>query len=496
MCFQKPIIINTEKRKCFYDCPKLEENTFCNYERTQIITTVPDGFFINDTVGKTIDKCYDSCKKCINKGDDRNHNCSECLDNYVLLDEMIVQNNCYIKCEFYIFDNILNKYECTQQGFSLIHYSLNKTQSEIFNNLDDLILDKRPNNSYIIKGNDYSIFINPIEREIESSNIIIDFSECLEILKIQYPNYQFRIVKINIDNINTQCLNDHLIYRVYNQFGENIDLSCCENIIFSIRNKITNTSLLVLDLIAYFKNKGVDILNINDDFFQDICYPYSDEKVNSDMTLKDRISDIYQNFSLCDKGCEYNSFDLENLYANCSCKIKPNNNIEINQIQEGNFKTLFLNTFLYSNLGVIKCYKLVFGTKGKLNNIGFWLFCSLLLAHIPLVIIYFINKITPIQNYIENEMNINGYTVKDVQSINGTETKDNKENNIPSINYYNFRKKKKEKNLKLIKKHQIIIFHLKKRSIIRLIFSLINKQKKNYFQIIYLIGKMNYMIMI
>ena len=54
---------------------------------------------------------------------------------------------------------MLNKYDCSQQGFSLLIDSSNKTKNEILNNFDNLILNKEPNNSYIINGNNYSILI-------------------------------------------------------------------------------------------------------------------------------------------------------------------------------------------------------------------------------------------------------------------------------------------------------------------------------------------------
>ena len=80
------------------------------------------------------------------------------------------------------------------------------------------------------------------------------------------------------------------------------------------------------------------------------------------MILKDRVSDIYQNYSLCEKGCEYESFDVEKLYVKCNCKIKQNIS---NKTQESNFKKYILSSFLSSNFGIIKCYNLVFGTKRK-----------------------------------------------------------------------------------------------------------------------------------
>ena len=54
---------------------------------------------------------------------------------------------------------------------------------------------------------------------------------------------------------------------------------------------------------------GVDVFNLKDDFFNDICYAYSDNDTSSDMVLSDRVSDIYRNVSLFGEGCEYQLFN-------------------------------------------------------------------------------------------------------------------------------------------------------------------------------------------
>ena len=83
-----------------------------------------------------------------------------------------------------------------------------------------------------------------------------------------------------------------------------------------------------------------------------------------------------------------------------------------------------------SNFGIIKCYKLVFSFKGKLKNIGFWIFLFLVLAHIPLLILYFTKGTNSITKYVFNEMEKNGYitgndnnkTLKKRKSINFSRT--------------------------------------------------------------------------
>ena len=440
-CFKRPIIVNPNDNNCYYDCPKLNEGQFCNSDHTEILTEMPEGYFLNDTNEKTIDKCYYLCKYCINYGDEENHNCTECISNYTLIEDSHNKTNCYEKFKFFTLDKILNIYTPAQE-FNLIIDSCSHTKEELINNIDDFMKDKDPDNSYMIKGYDYCIIIKPINESYlrEQTSINIDFSNCIFKLEEIYPDYQFRVVQVIMENDKNNLI-DQIEYSVYNQFGEKIDLSICKDTNIKIEYSIKNSSLLNIEKILYFRGKGIDILQIKDNFFNDICYPYSDPNSNSDMILTDRVSDIYQNYSICEKGCEYESLNIENMKVNCKCKVKEKMSAII---KEGNFETYIASSFLNSNFGVIKCYKLVFGIKGKLNNIGFWLFGIMILFHFPLYTMYFIRGISPIKNYINNEMDNNGY--KSNKSLDGEketiakmETTSNEDNKIITF------KKKKSK---------------------------------------------------
>jgi hypothetical protein len=325
----------------------------------------------------------------------------------------------------------INKYQCSTHNFSLVSDSSNKTKNEIIDIFDEIIKNKKPEKSYIIEGENYTVFINPIERYLNESNVNIYFSECEKILKEKYPSFNFRLLQINSKINNPNCLNEDVEYLVYNQYGERMDLSCCKDVKITIQNKIK--APLDLEKIKYFKNKGIDIFQLEDDFFNDVCYPYSDENSDSDMILKDRVSDIYQNFSLCEKECEYELFNDDPVYVNCICNVKQDISKEI---KEGNFK-IFLKPFLYTNFGIIKCYKLVFGIEGKLKNIGFWLFGILILFHIPIYIYYFKDKINPIKIYVDGEMVKFEYKsqIKDTESSNTLST------------IYNITNKKEDKKI-------------------------------------------------
>ena len=90
----------------------------------------------------------------------------------------------------------------------------------------------------------------------------------------------------------------------------------------------------------------------------------------------------------------------------CECKVKNNismviSPLKLEEVEESK-----------TNFDVIKCYNLVFSLKGKINNIGFWIFSFLVFAHIPLLIYYFSKGINPAKIYIINEMKNYGY-IKD-----------------------------------------------------------------------------------
>ena len=339
-----------------------------------------DGYYLNISE-KAIKKCYLSCLICIIGGDEYVNNCLECNLNFRFINDFGYEGNCFEECPYYYFDD-LNKFHCTS-NISLIKYSIKQTKFELINNISNFLENLDPFKAYLLNGDDYSVIIKSLDENIEIPSNIIDFSECTKILKNKYPTQQFKIVQFNLENNNEKCLTNQVEYAIYNQFREEIDLSICENSKINIEYKIKNISSLDIEKIKYFRKKGIDIFQIESDFFNDICFPHSDEKSNSDMILIDRVKDIYQNFSLCEEGCEYEIFNLERMSVNCSCKIKQN----IDPIvKKGSFKSYFASPFFNSNFGVIKCYKLFFSFNGKVKNVGFWVF---LIMNIINFILYF-----------------------------------------------------------------------------------------------------------
>ena len=330
--------------------------------------------------------------------------------------------------------------------------TLTKTKDEIFNNLNDLIKDKDPEKTYIMKGNNYTVIIKKVEKYIEESSVNIDFSECLKVLKEKYPSKEFRILQVILENKKDKLLTDQVEYKIYDQFGEEINLSLCSNINIRIEYEIKDTSSLDIEKITIFKENGIDIFNINDVFFNDICFSYSDSDSGNDMVLNDRIADIYQNYSICGEECEYESLDVEKMSAYCSCKVKQNINLEEG---DGFFESYITGTFLDSNFGVAKCYNLVFTFKGKLKNAGFWIFGTFIIFHIPIYIFYFINGINPILKYIIKTMESKGYIIKRIIKNQQSLTFQRIETNLSTEPSQNLISKKDKKKINKLQKKKI-----------------------------------------
>ena len=345
--------------------------------------------------------------------------------------------------ENFISENIVkNSEESINDNPNLIVISSSKSKDEIINNLEDIINDKEPDNLYLIKGNDYSIIIKPINEIIKESSCKIDFTECEKILKKEYPLRRFRILQINIENPNDKCITDQVEYKIFDELGQEINLSICKDIQIQIEYDIKDTSSLDIEKISDFKDKGIDILNIEDKFFNDICYPYADEESNSDMILSDRVSDIYQNYSICGDECEYNSFNLDKMSAYCKCKVKQEVNSEITK---GNFKNYLKESFEKSNFGIVKCFNQFFSIESKEKNSGFWIFVIMIVFHIPLYVLLFVKRMTTIKNFIFNEMESKGYKTNDNIVINNFfKSKRNKSSKNSKKNKHNPPKKEND----------------------------------------------------
>ena len=355
------------------------------------------------------------------------------IDTTDIISNYIDPYLCYNKVYYYHYD------KKTQ-----IYYScLNKTKEDLIKNVSELLEIVEVDQSYEIKGEDYNVKISPTNATHLSSVSHVNFTICENVLREKYNISDSRYItflQIEINNTNSKTLINKVEYQAYDDNKKFLNLSVCENYFIKITHSIKSSSLFDKVLASLFKDLGIDIFNINDSFFTDVCHSYSDKE--NDMTLKDRIKEIFQNFSMCEEGCYYDEIDLGNMTVTCNCKVKTDLNVDDIAV------TLLPYQDKNSNFAIIKCYNLVFSLTGKLINIGFWIFLVLVSAHIPLFIIYFYRGIKPVREYIFKQMKIYGYIKSDKNKSKKTDIQKKNKNNkkTEAKNDKNKMKEKKRKN--------------------------------------------------
>ena len=229
--------------------------------------------------------------------------------------------------------------------------------------------------------------------------------------KIDQPLIIFKVDIKRNDTVSTQ-----IEYEVYNPINlEKLNLSLCQKTKINVYPPI-ELDENVLKLAKHLKEQGYDLFDSSDDFYNDICTPFNSFN-NTDVILKDRKTDFYiSKISFCEDACEYESFDLDILKANCKCniktEIKPENkvNFEPNKIIEN-----FYKIEKYANIKVATCYKQVFDLNLIKKNIGSYIliiigsiFIILMIFNISTLnkkIMYFITKIIKENKSLFNNLN-------------------------------------------------------------------------------------------
>ena len=284
-------------------------------------------------------------------------------------------------------------------------------------NIRNLIKEKNLTSSdtnIILEGSNttYQVISSNKMQENENTNIsIIDLGECEKILLDEYNLSYLLILKIDSKiNENTAVV---LNYEVYNPYTtEKLNLSLCRNI--KINTYSTHyPSEESKSKIKQLNELGYDLYNINDNFYQDICSPFTSEN-GTDILLSDRKSDFYENISLCENNCTYKGYDLDKNRVQCECSIKEEIKVEESSNNDNIFENLF-SASTFSNIKLLKCFKLVFSAKGQKNNKGSIIFLSINFVIFISSIIYAINH--------------ERYILRNISKVNNEKYKDSKPKN-------------------------------------------------------------------
>ena len=92
------------------NCLDLNCNNYYSYSQKGCIDVIPEGYFLNNTLLKTIDKCHPDCKTCDKLFTSNNSNCNSCKNpKYFYL------GNCYDKCPKGSYFDEIEKCKCFEE---------------------------------------------------------------------------------------------------------------------------------------------------------------------------------------------------------------------------------------------------------------------------------------------------------------------------------------------------------------------------------------------
>ena len=319
------------------------------------------------------DSCIDGYKigktnNCISQSDDTDNGIHCTLSEPYFLKS---ENKCNSTCNL---DYILNS-DCILEYLS----------EETLTNTYKLLLDVMKNNdgiNTVIPNSDESVvfqltntsneFNQNYNKDNELSSIIL--GDCETLLKKEYNiDEDLSLLIFKLEKTDNKTNAKRVQYEVYHPVTKaKLDLSVCSGttIDILIPKRVDNKTLsLFIDL----QSQGYDLFNPNDSFYNDICTKYRTEN-GTDVTLTDRKKDFYNNESAiyCQDGCTYKNYDANSQSYKCECSVDTTN---INVTEDYHFTALsivssFYDVIKFSNIIVMKCYKLVFSSEGQKGNVG------------------------------------------------------------------------------------------------------------------------------
>ena len=201
------------------------------------------------------------------------------------------------------------------------------------------------------------INIQDCENRLKKKYNYLEVNEELILLKIEYLVEEFKIPIIE--------------YAIFTQNGTELNISECNdtNFIYSIPVDGIDESLIYkYDPDSKYNN--------------DLCYQFTTEN-NTDITLYDRRKEFNDdNLSLCESNCIFLNYNNKRVQCECPIKTEFNQFFSKNETAKNNLIFRFHNNHEQStNLGILKCYKLLFSSLGFKGNYPSIIFIILIISN-------------------------------------------------------------------------------------------------------------------
>ena len=314
-------------------------------------------------------------------------------------------NNEY--CPNYIpYENSTTKeciYKCEASSFISNECFLDNPSEDSISKTNDIVISILNNTKFddsvnIIIGEEYVIYQIVSDennyKSISNNFSTIDLGECGNILKKIYNITSILILKIDIktSNANSKAVKFELYHP---ETKQKLDLSYCSDEKINIYSPAI-LSQDTMNMFEFASSQSYNVFDSEDKFYNDLCTKFTSEN-GTDVLISDRKNNYYnENIILCEDNCNYKNYNIVINKIQCECEIDQNTDQlsgKTNFVSQ-NLNTDFFSKNYFSNLKVIKCYKLFFNISEQIKNIGTYvLFISIIFFIIVMALFYYKQKI-------------------------------------------------------------------------------------------------------
>ena len=340
---------------------------------------------------------------------------NKCIDDCSKDDTYQYQysGECYIECPDDTIPNG-NKCEVEKKNLcSLSIYNLSLTFNELIkDNID--IYAKNYAEEFNYTNNKIMNYTNKEYSLVFYKNVLcikelsltvpqIDFGDCYK--KVQY-NYNITedlliaILDKYVDNGNP--ITSYLFFNPIN--GKRINASeICKDENIVVKENVLSFPGIDPYLVKFFAEQNINVFNISDKFYQDICKHYLSPN-NKDIPLKLRFQIYFPNISLCDENCISKGVNLKTMESICFCPFTDfNKNSFVGSVFE--FSGAFGEVYSFlsnSNINILFCIKEIFNFEYFKRCVGGFIIMIFIFFETLCVIFYSLKSKIAFKKYIFN----------------------------------------------------------------------------------------------
>ena len=345
-------------------------------------------------------------------------NKNRCIDNCSMdnIYKYQYSGECLDKCPDY---TNVNGYKCERKNIkscSLSIFPLNLTFNDLINNnlnsfTKNYVEEFNYTYNQIINftNKEYSLIIYKNSSCIKDLSLtvpLIDFGKCYEKLKLTYGISDDLVIAVLDKYIeNENPINSYLLFNPKN--GEKISANeICKNETIIMKENVLTIPGVDPFLVKFFADQNINIFNITDKFYTDICKDYKSPN-DKDIPLKLRLQLFFPNISLCDKGCISKGVDIKAMESICYCPFTDisHNSFISNAFEYSETLGEVYSFISNSNFDVLFCIKQVFQYKYFKRCIGGIIIMILFLFQIICVLTYTFKSRNKLKIYIYNLSN-------------------------------------------------------------------------------------------